>query len=85
MYADRVTDSMQRAISETDRRRAKQVKFNEEHGITPVSIHKSIRDLTDQFSAGVSPRPAANTRPASTRTLLRERRCRRSSPNWKNR
>ena len=51
MYADRVTDSMQRAISETDRRRAKQVKFNEEHGITPVSIHKSIRDLTDQFSA----------------------------------
>jgi excinuclease ABC subunit B len=51
MYADRMTDSMQRAISETDRRRAKQVKFNEEHGITPVSIHKSIRDLTDQFSA----------------------------------
>ena len=51
MYADRMTDSMKRAISETDRRRAKQVKFNEEHGITPVSIHKSIRDLTDQFSA----------------------------------
>ena len=51
MYADRMTDSMKRAISETDRRRAKQVKFNDEHGITPVSIHKSIRDLTDQFSA----------------------------------
>jgi excinuclease ABC subunit B len=51
MYADRVTDSMKRAIDETSRRRAKQVKFNRDHGIVPASIHKSIRDLTDQFSA----------------------------------
>lgn len=51
MYADRITDSMKRAIDETERRRAKQVKFNQEHGITPVSIHKAIRDLTDQMSA----------------------------------
>ncbi|MBI4730619.1 MAG: excinuclease ABC subunit UvrB [Chloroflexi bacterium] len=51
MYADRMTDSMKRAIDETTRRRAKQVKFNHEHGITPVSIHKAIRDLTDQMSA----------------------------------
>ncbi len=51
MYADRMTDSMKRAIDETSRRRAKQVKFNQDHGIVPVSIHKSIRDLTDQFSA----------------------------------
>jgi excinuclease ABC subunit B len=51
MYADRITDSMKRAIDETSRRRAKQVKFNQEHGIVPVSIHKAIRDLTDQFSA----------------------------------
>jgi excinuclease ABC subunit B len=50
MYADRMTDSMKRAIDETTRRRAKQVKFNEEHGIVPVSIHKAIRDLTDQMS-----------------------------------
>jgi excinuclease ABC subunit B len=50
MYADRVTDSMKRAIDETNRRRAKQVKFNQEHGIVPVSIHKAIRDLTDQLS-----------------------------------
>jgi excinuclease ABC subunit B len=50
MYADRVTDSMKRAIDETNRRRAKQLKFNEEHGITPISIHKAVRDLTDQMS-----------------------------------
>src|SRR5512136_3011813 len=50
MYADRVTDSMRRAIDETSRRRAKQVRFNQEHGITPVSIHKAIRDMTDQMS-----------------------------------
>jgi excinuclease ABC subunit B len=50
MYADRVTDSMKRAIDETSRRRAKQVKWNEEHGIIPVSIHKAIRDLTDQLA-----------------------------------
>jgi len=50
MYADRITDSMKRAIDETSRRRAKQVRFNQEHGIVPVSIHKAIRDLTDQMS-----------------------------------
>jgi excinuclease ABC subunit B len=50
MYADRITDSMRRAMDETSRRRAKQVKFNQEHGIVPVSIHKAIRDLTDQMS-----------------------------------
>jgi excinuclease ABC subunit B len=51
MYADRKTDSMMRAIDETTRRRAKQVKFNQEHGIVPVSIHKAIRELSDAFSA----------------------------------
>ena len=50
MYADRITDSMKRAIDETSRRRAKQVRYNQEHGIVPVSIHKAIRDLTDQMS-----------------------------------
>ena len=51
MYADRMTDSMKRAIDETSRRRAKQVKFNQDHNITPISIHKAIRDLTDQLTA----------------------------------
>jgi excinuclease ABC subunit B len=50
MYADRVTDSMKFALDETNRRRAKQVKYNEENGIVPVSIHKAIHDLTEQMS-----------------------------------
>ncbi len=51
MYADRMTDSMKRAIDETTRRRAKQVKFNTENGITPISIHKEIHDLTEGMTA----------------------------------
>ena len=48
MYADRMTDSMQRAIDETNRRRAVQQRYNEEHGIEPQSIVKEVRDLTDR-------------------------------------
>jgi len=46
MYADRITDSMKRAIEETDRRRKIQVAYNEEHSIVPATIVKEVRDLT---------------------------------------
>ena len=47
LYADRVTDSMRRAMMETARRRAKQMRFNEENGITPKGVSKRIKDIID--------------------------------------
>ena len=66
LYADHMTDSMRRAIDETERRRAKQLAYNKAHGITPRGIVKEVRDLID----GVySEKSATTTRPA--RTALR--------------
>jgi len=47
LYADTVTGSMQRALEETDRRRAKQIAFNEHHGITPQTIRKRVADIME--------------------------------------
>jgi excinuclease ABC subunit B len=51
LYADRITGSMERAMAETDRRRAKQQAFNEEHGITPTTIKRNIHDIVAHSAA----------------------------------
>jgi excinuclease ABC subunit B len=63
MYADRVTNSMERAIAETSRRRAVQVSYNTDHNIVPVSIKKEIRDLSDRIraTADADGRPSDDT------------------------
>jgi len=62
MYGDHITNSMRRAIEETNRRRAKQVAHNEAHDIQPVSIFKQVRDLTDQLSIKAVAEPKAEYR-----------------------
>lgn len=50
MYADKVTDSMRLAIDETDRRRARQIEYNEQHGIDPQPLRKRIADITETLA-----------------------------------
>ena len=55
MYADEVTDSMRRALNETNRRRMRQLQYNEEHGIDPQTIRKRVSDILELVSTGDSP------------------------------
>ena len=58
LYADRITESMKKAMGETERRRARQIAFNTEHGITPRGIVKQVRDLIDGVYSEKSGRDA---------------------------
>jgi excinuclease ABC subunit B len=60
LYADAVTNSMERAIGETKRRRDKQIAYNEQHGITPKTISKSIKDITEHLESEHDKAVAAN-------------------------
>jgi excinuclease ABC subunit B len=69
MYADKETQAMQTAIGETNRRRAKQVAYNLQHGIEPVSIHKAVRDLTDQLTVRAVAEPRGEYRAKGASSL----------------
>ncbi|MER1968637.1 excinuclease ABC subunit UvrB [Castellaniella sp. GW247-6E4] len=73
LYADRVTDSMRRAMDETQRRRERQLAFNKEHGITARGVSKAVRDLIDGVSAAASGRQAAAAVPYDEAALHDEK------------
>src|SRR5262249_17836737 len=62
MYADQVTDSMRRAISETNRRRKKQIEYNAAHGIDPQTIRKKVVDILEMVRAREGEEDAVPTR-----------------------
>jgi excinuclease ABC subunit B len=70
MYADQVTESMKRALNETNRRRALQTLFNEEHGIDPQSIRKKVSDILELVGSADSPSVARRRREVRDRPEL---------------
>ena len=71
MYADTVTDSMKRAICETQRRRKIQLEYNVEHGIDPQTIRKKVTDILLSLAAATTPAPRREQAPPA---------CARASP-----
>ncbi|MDO6459841.1 excinuclease ABC subunit UvrB [Granulosicoccaceae sp. 1_MG-2023] len=61
LYADRMTGSMERAIGETERRRAKQIEYNEAHGITPQPLNKAVRDVLEAHGGDKKGRSGGST------------------------
>jgi excinuclease ABC subunit B len=72
MYADRMTDSMRRAIDETNRRRAIQREYNERHSITPVGIHKDVKALAERLRPGGATQATAAGEGPSIATMPRD-------------
>ena len=68
LYADRMTDSMKSALTETERRRKKQEAYNLEHGITPRGIKKEIREIIDGVYRGEDVKPETNSGSAAGET-----------------
>ena len=78
LYADRITDSMRRALSETERRREKQIRYNATHGITPKGVAKRIKAIIDGVYDSVGAqreRKAAQQKAGYKACLLYTSRC----------